>query len=489
MIDQSLRSKTMSGVKWTGINTVGISLFQILQVAVLARFLAKEDFGLVAMTMVVVTFTVVFVEMGLYAAILHCQDATRKESSSVFWLNILNAVFLYFLLVVSAPFVSRFYEEAELQRLIPLLGTNILLLALGGQQRITMQKEFRFRALAQIELSAYFTGFVVSAIAATKGWGAYSLVVGTLTTSLIANVCYFIQNQRVNPLMFYFRLADTKRFLRIGVYNLGNNILDFFSRETDILIIGKLLGSETLGLYSLAKQVVVKIYSMINPLIMTVLNPLLSSVQKETERLKDILLKAIQINASVHIPIYLFIVLLSSEILTILFGQAYSSGFIVLSFLAISYVTQAIGNPAISLQIATGRTDIGFRWTLIRVLVTPLVILIAAGGGINAVAVSLALLSITLLIPHWRMQFKAMANVSLGEYLKRFGRPYAVFAAITSGWLILSVIFSFNTGLVAGLGVKTLVGGLLYVMALWIFDRESILKVKNLLLTRKLSID
>lgn len=443
MKEKSLRSKTLSGVKWTGINTAGISLFQILQVAVLARFLVKEDFGLVAMTMVVVTFTVVFVEMGLYAAILHCQDATRKESSSVFWLNILNAILLYILLILAAPLVARFYAEPELQRLIPLLGSNLLLLALGGQQRITMQKEFRFRALAIIELSAYFTGFAVSAIAAIRGWGAYSLVVGTLTTSLIANICYFIQNQRVNPLLWHFRFADTKRFLRIGAYNLGNNVLDFFSRETDILIIGKLLGSETLGLYSLAKQVVVKIYTMINPLIMTVLNPLLSSVQKETERLKTLLLQAVKINASVYVIIYFFVILLSGQILTILFGEAYSSGYLVMSFLAVSYVSQAFGNPAISLQIATGRTDIGFRWTLLRVLITPLAILLAARGGINMVALALALLSMLLIIPHWRMQFRAMAAISLSEYLR----------------------------------------------ALWFFDRQSILKLKNFVISRKLTID
>ena len=489
MKEKSLRSKTISGVKWTGINTAGISLFQILQVAVLARFLAKEDFGLVAMTMVVVTFTVVFVEMGLYAAIFHCQDATRKESSSIFWLNILNAILLYVLLIVAAPFVARFYEEPELQRLIPLLGSNLMLLALGGQQRITMQKEFRFKALAIIELSAYFTGFVVSAIAAVRGWGAYSLVVGTLTTSLIANICYFILNQRVNPLMWHFRPADTKRFVRIGAYNLGNNVLDFFSRETDILIIGKLLGSETLGLYSLAKQVVVKIYTMINPLIMTILNPLLSSVQQETARLRSLLLQAVQINASVYISIYLFVVLLSSEVLTILFGASYSSGYIVLSFLAVSYVSQAIGNPAMSLQIATGRTDIGFRWTLMRVLVTPLVILLAAGGGINMVAMALALLSAMLIIPHWRMQIRAMAGIKLSEYLSRFARTFAVFVAITATWMLLAHLIPTETGLVAGLIIKTTVGLAIYITALWLFDRQSVLKLKNIILTRKLTID
>ena len=158
---------------------------------------------------------------------------------------------------------------------------------------------------------------------------------------------------------------------------MGSSILDFFSSETDILIIGKMLGAESLGVYSLSKQIVSKLYSIVTPIIINVLNPILSAIQKEKSKVKYYYLKVVNLLASLNFPIYFIVILLSKEILTILYGDAYISGYLVLSFLAISYGLNTIGNPMGSLQIATGRTDIGFKWTILRVVITPIVIFFA----------------------------------------------------------------------------------------------------------------
>lgn len=484
----TVKSKTLTSIKWSGINTLSVALFQIMQIAWLTRFLTKDDFGLVAMTMVVVTFVVVCVELGLYAAILHCQNATREESSSIFWLNIVNALVLYAALYLLTPLIAAFYGENELNHLIPVLGIHVLLIALGGQHKITMQKEFRFKTLCIIDTTAYFVGMVVSVTAAINGMGPYSMVFGTLSTSFIVNIAYFVQNLKVNPLRFYFKLKDIQRYVTVAFYNLGNNLLDFFSREIDIVIIGKVLGAETLGLYSLAKQVVMKIYTVFNPIILNVLNPLLASVQSDLNTLRMYLLQAVRLNALINIPIYLMIVILSEELLTLLFGPNYSLGYVVLAFLAISYVSQSIGSPSISLQIATGKTYIGLRWTFIRIAITPIVIFLASAQGINAVAISLAVISVLLLIPHWWMQYKAMAGIRLKEYCKQFVRPFSAFAIITALFYVFGVYIFGSLAVIPALLGKLTTGVVLYLALMWWIDRESMLHLKTMLVNRKITI-
>ncbi|GAO30613.1 oligosaccharide flippase family protein [Geofilum rubicundum] len=245
-----LRKIAVSGAKWSIVGTIGSSLFQLIQISILTRFLPKEAFGLVAMALFVVQFTNVFVDMGMSSAILHHQNSSSKEYSSIYWLNIFISGFLYILLVLSSPYIAQFYEEPEIRMLLPVLGLNLLFVAMGRQHRTIMQKRFQFKEIALIDLISFFSGVVLAIILAIYEYGVYSLVFSTLTASLVSNALFLIQNLRQNSILLHFCLKEVRPFLRIGGFSMGSTLLDFFSRETDVLIIGKMLGAESLGLYS-----------------------------------------------------------------------------------------------------------------------------------------------------------------------------------------------------------------------------------------------
>lgn len=427
----NLRKTAVSGIKWTTVGTIGRALFQLLQVSILTRFLPKEAFGLVAMALFVVHFSNIFVHMGMTSAILHRQNATKNEYSSIYWLNIFISLFLYAILFFCAPVVARFYEEPELRMLVPILSANLLLMASGRQHRTILQKQFQFKAIAITELISILIGLIAATLLAINDFGVYSLVYSTLLASLISNSLFLIQNLRLNPIRFHFRLKETKPFLKIGGFTMGSNLLDFFSRETDILIIGKMLGAESLGVYSLAKLIARKLLTVINPIVTSVLSPLLSSIQKEKERLKASFLKVIKYLAYINFPVYILIAVASKEILHIVYGPAYAESYPVLSFLAFAYCLAALSNPVGSLQIATGRTDIGFKWTMLRVLITPPVIFAGALINIEAVAAFYAILSFLFIIPLWFIQLRPMASIKLKEYLMQFYKPLLFFLSAT----------------------------------------------------------
>ena len=421
-----LRTTTLSGLKWTTVGTIGQSVFQVLQIVILTRLLPREAFGLMALTLMVVNFTTIFVDMGLGSAILHRQNATPKEYSSLYWFTLLVSGVVYILLLVVTPYIAGFYQEDELVRLIPLLGISLLLSAAGRQHRMVLQKDFQFSTIAKADLVAIFGGLLVAVGSALAGAGVYSLVYSMLVVNLVSTIWMAVVNTRSYPLQFRLRFAETYSFLKIGSYNMGSNLMDFFSRESDTLVIGKLMGTEVLGLYSLAKQLVIKVFNMLSQVLLSVMNPVLSSVQTETMRVKALTLKSVSLIVAVVFPVYFFIALFSKPMLYIMFGQEYISGWMILAFLSVSYALQSLYSPSGSLQIATGRTDIGFRWTLLQAALTPLMVVIAAPLGINLVALALALLSLLLLLPHWAIQYRPMAGITLREYFQALGRPVYV---------------------------------------------------------------
>lgn len=471
----------LSGIKWTTIGTLGNALFQLIQVAILTRYLPKEAFGIIAMAVFVVQFSNIFVDMGMTSAILHRQNATMNEYSSIYWLNIIVSLFLYILLYILTPLISWFYNEAELHKLVPILGINLLLIAAGRQHRTILQKQFKFKTIAFTELFSYFLGLISAILLAINNYGVYSLVYSTLLSSLISNSLFLTLNLRQNPVRFHLRLKDTLPFIKIGGFTMGSTFLDFFSREIDILIIGKMLGAENLGIYSLAKQIVLKLYAIVNPIITNVLNPLLSSIQKEKEKIRQYYLKIVSLLAIINFPIYLLIVVLSKEILFLFYGPEYITGFRILSFFAISYSVNTISNPVGSLQIATGRTDIGFKWTIIRVLVTSLFILIASFFSIDITAAAIALLSVFLIIPMWWLQLKPMGNIKLKEYLLQFYKPFLIFLLIASIYLVFVNSFDLHFNLLINSAIKGSLCTLVFFGLLWITDKQNVTELRNLI--------
>ena len=230
----SLKKSFISGVKWNSVGITSRAIFQVLQISILTRFLPKEDFGLIAMALFVIQFSNIFLDMGLTSAILHKQDISKKEFSSIYWLNIFVSLTLYFLIYISAPAVSTFYNEPELNKIIPILGLNIVLNSIGKQHQTLLQKNIQFKQIAFVEIISFFVGLISAVYLAINNFGVFSLIYSTLLKSLIANLIFFFLGKKENSVKLHFNLKETKPFLKIGGFAMGSTLLDFFSREADI---------------------------------------------------------------------------------------------------------------------------------------------------------------------------------------------------------------------------------------------------------------
>ena len=250
----NLKKQTIAGAKWTTISSIVIAVTAMLKISILTRFLDKSDFGLVAIVTFVLNFTNLFIDLGITAAILHIKTISKSEYSSLYWLNIVFSLILFGIITSFSNVVSNFYSEPQLINLIPVMGSILIISSIGRQFKIIEQKKLNFKFISLIEISTAVIALISALILAFLNFGVYTLVFSAIINVLFSNIIFFISGVKKYGLRMHFSFNETKRFLKIGLYNTGGQILNYLNKEVDVLIVGRLLGTEVLGTYSLANN-------------------------------------------------------------------------------------------------------------------------------------------------------------------------------------------------------------------------------------------
>lgn len=412
-----LKQKFFSGLKWTSVGTISLAVVSMLKISVLARFLDKEDFGLMALIMVVIGFTNLFSDMGITTAILHRQEISKKEYASLYWLNVGFSLMLYLLICGLAPVIASFYEEERLSFLIPLLGLNLIISAIGRMFKTIESKHLRFRVVTIFEMVAAGISLIIAVVMAVKGFGVLSLVYSVLAQYLIQNVLFLIFGLRRYGLLFHFHFHQTKPFLKIGIYEVGGQVVNYFNRDVDILIVGKFFGQEVLGGYSLAKQLVFRPAQILNPIVLKVASPALAKCQADPKSLKDSYLNLVSFITKLNLVVYGALGAGSSFVVDLFYGAGYEDIYLLTSVLCIYMLFRAIGNPVGSLLVATGKTYLGFYWNSFTFLIMPVLVFFGARFGVLGIAIALNSTMVLLFYPSWWFLIRKMIGASFREYL------------------------------------------------------------------------
>lgn len=412
------RSTTIKGAKWTTIASVTMAFTAILKISVLARFLDKTDFGLIAIVTFVLNFTNLFIDLGITAAILHVKNISKLEYSSLYWLNFFFSLILFFLIASTSKLLSNFYSEPQLVYLIPIMGSILIISSVGRQFKVIEQKNLNFRFISLVEIITAIISLIFAVVLAVLNFGVYALVYSAIINVLFSNIIFLNSGIRKFGLKLHFSFKETKHFLKIGLYSTGGQILNYLNKEIDVLIIGRLLGTEVLGLYSLAKQLVNKPLSIINPIFTKISVPVLAKMQEDNELLKNSYLKLIKIISSINFIVYFFIFVFANQIVKILYGDSFIIIAPVVRILSLYMFLLVLRNPLGTLTIATGKTNLEFYWSLSMFIIMPITILISSYYNVETVAFSMTFVMLILFIPMWYIIINKMITTNLREYIK-----------------------------------------------------------------------
>ncbi|QDG54562.1 MOP flippase family protein [Persicimonas caeni] len=393
----SLIDKTIRGIAWSTAGKIFAQVFGFVLSIVLARLLVPEDYGLWGMIVVIVNFITLFGELGFGAALIQRKEIDERHLSSVFWLNVVVGVVLAALLALSAPAIAEFYEQPLLVDLTRIVALNFLVAPLNMVQRAIFNREMWFKQLAVVDsVKVVIAGCVAVGMALT-GWGVWSLVGQSVTITVVSAIAlWFASDWRPSFTFDRHALGD---LLGFSANLFGFKTINYWARQVDDVLIGKVMGASALGVYTLAYSTMMVPLKEVTHVLSGVMFPALSKIQDDPARVKGIYLRAISMIALITFPMMLLLWASADVFILTVYGEKWAGAISILEIYCFVGLYQSIGTSVGWLYKSQGRTDLMFKYGLVASILIIVSILIGVYiGTVEAVAISYAIMTGGVLI-------------------------------------------------------------------------------------------
>lgn len=475
----SLRQKAARGVSWSAIDSVVTSVLQMGQLAILTRLLPPDDFGLRALVSVVVGFAMIYADMGIGNAIVHKQNITDSQLSTLYWVNIAFGVISFAIVMAISPLIVWFYHEPKLYSLLPWAGSIFMLDGMVGVQSMLFQKELRFKLISIIDMASQAAGVVASIVLALRGAGVMALILGQVVTYAARTaVILVVAAPRWRP-RFYMNMKEIKGFISFGLFQTGEHTVNYFARNIDKILLGKLLGTDMLGYYSVASNIVLLPISRINPILNRVTFPVFSKVQNDTAKLRTGYMFVIKFLGFVNIPLLLGLIAVANQFALVFLGPHWEKAIFIIQILAIVAILRSISNPSGGLLVAKGQVARSFAFTSVRLLIqVPVIYLLGAHFGIVGLLSAVLLLQAIEVVANFQILLKRNLGITFIEYF----RPIIVwvFYGGVMGSVVWLVKHLIPVASLPHLVVLILTGVFSYSLLVLLFQRGFLRELKNL---------
>lgn len=440
------KNSIIRGLGWTTISTITNGLVQILRLSILSRFLSKEDFGIVAILTLILGLTQVFSDMGFSAAIMSQKKIDNRNFLSLYWLQF--GVFTIMMLLISlcSPFIANYYDSPVLLKLVPIMMSELFFVSLGKLYDTVLQKKMEFRTIAIRNMVTASFSLIIAIILAIQGYGVYSLVISTVSQTAMVNVWNLKAGQNHYKLSLQkINFKEAKELMKVGYYQMGTQIVDYFASKLDIIVISSTLGVGALGVYNLSKELILKFVIVINSISNRVILPVFTNYQDDIEELKRIFVLCLKKMALLNAPIVGFVILFCNYIVKIFYGNAFLETIPIVQILAIWALFVVIGQPNGLLAIATKKTNISFWYTIVRLVIMYIMLTLFGRFSLFASAITVTLIYVIMFFVNWFMLVRKCISLSLIEYLLVFKKACGVITLIVSSlFIIRTALMYFN---------------------------------------------
>ena len=471
----SLRDRTVSGLSWNGAGQAVRQAFQLIVSIVLARLLTPEDFGLMGMIVVFTGFANLFCDLGLGAALIQKPDLKQAHLSSAFWLNVSAGIVLTAVVAGLSPLIAFFYGKPILRGLTIAISLNFAVGSFKVVHNAVLQKNMSFRRLAQIEIVAVCFAGGVAVCGALMGLGVWSLVVQSLAVTVASvGMTWWVSPWRPG---MSFNLRAIRELLGFSSNLLGSNIVNYWLRNLDNVLIGKFIGSAPLGIYCRAYSLMLLPVSQTSRVVSRVMFPALSSIRHDVVRVKRVYLRSVRSIALVTFPMMMGLIVVAEPFVLFIYGEKWRDVVPVLKIFCLTGMGQSVGMTLGWIFTSQGRTDLMFKWVILAGLVTGSAFVIGLRWGIMGVAVAYMLSGyIILWYPSWTIPGR-LINLGFGEMLKNLSGLFCCAFVMGGSVWALGLVLPLGWPPWAYLSVQCPFGLLVYIGLLQFFGIKAYMEL------------
>ena len=477
----SLRKQATSGMVWTFAEQFGNQIIGFVVSLILARILLPAEFGLIGMIAILVGLGRVLVDSGLTQSLIRDENSNQEDYSTVFYFNLIISIIIYLLAYAIAPYISDFYDQPILIKIIRLYCLTFIFSAFKSVQMTRLTKKMDFKLQTLITMPSNVIGGVTGIVMAYSGFGVFSLVWSQIIISIVSTIQVWIYSKWKPSWQFnYLKFKDHFNF---GYKLALSGIMDVLFKNSYLIIIGKFFPPQQVGFYTRAETMNQLPVNNISNALKKVTYPLFAKIQNDDLRLKRVYKQLMQMLVYILAPVLIFLAILGEPIFRLLFTEKWLPAVPYFQILCITGIIRPILNYNLNVLMVKGRSDLCLKLKSYEKLLILLGIAIGFQFGIFGllyaqVAVSL----ITFFMnAHYTDKF---IDYSAWEQIKSLVPTITL--ALASGAIVYFIdYFIYSSIDIVRIVVSGGIGGLVYIGISIIFKMDSYFHFKKLIIKKK----
>ncbi len=463
----SIERQAAAGLKWAALSKTFAQILNWAITLIVVRLLLPEEFGLMAMSLAIMAVLGIAADLGLGASLVRVAQVDRSTWARMHGLVIVLNLGAGLLLVASAPVAAWLLREPRLTLVIQVLAAQFAFAAVSSVPQAVATRNMQFKRLAWIEMGAGLATNLCTLTLAWLGAGIWALVVGYIAGGGLKALLLSAGSHWVWP---SFRFSGLREHLRFGGALTASRMVWQFTSQLDVLIGGRVLGKEAMGIYSVA----IVIASLPMQKIMTIVNqiafPTVARMQSDPERLQRHLMDAIRLISFLGVPAAWGIAAVAPEFVTLVLTDRWAGATLPIQILCVVIPFRMLGSLLVTAAVAGGSGVSEVRSALAAIIILPPAFLIGVQWG----AVGLAWAWVIGIVLIYGFLMPRVAGL-LGMSLRNIGRSMlpSVLAALTMlGVVVLTRRFVLEMNLAAQLVLLIAAGSVTYLLLISALDRS-----------------
>lgn len=355
----SVKQETIRGVKWGAIQKFTMQPVQFVYGIILARLITPAEMGIVGLTAIFFAVAAQLKDAGFGSALIHKQDRTEEDCSTVFWFNVGMSALLALALFLAAPWFADFYHEPALKNVTRVSALMLLLNSTAGVHWSLYSARRDFKTPALVGMTTTLVAMPFTIWAAYEGWSYWSLILQGVISGLLSLIVIWI----VSPWKprFMFSVDSFRRFFAYGSKLMASGMIWTVYSESRTFLIGKFYSSAQLAFYTRAHHLCYMPVHFVTSLLGGVTFPILSAIQDDEVRLQGVYSKYIRLVGLLTIWPMLLFVSNADNVIYCLYGSNWMSAAYYAKIICLGALLDPLAYVAVQMFLVKGRTDLSLR--------------------------------------------------------------------------------------------------------------------------------
>jgi teichuronic acid exporter len=455
---------------------VVIQVFATLSTLLVARWLHPEDYGVLALAGTVTIVVGMLGELGVGAAVIQFRDLESSELNAAFWASVLFSTLLYAAIYVTAPFLSVYFSNPDLSLVLRVSGIAALLSVVRVVPEALLRKRLHLDKISLGEVLAAGVNIPLVLGLAWAGAGVWALVAGMMSAAIVQCILSFVYAGWSPGLH-----VGSKRFRRLLGYSwasLGSKLSWSVYNQSDRIVLGRVVGSSTLGFYAMATDLALVPVEKVASVVNQILAPVLAESQGDHEAMSRSLLRGVRLVAWAVFPLCFGLMAFADPAIPLVLTAKWSPIIPLLQVLCLYAAIRSLTLLFPPVLMATYRADLLFVYNIVLLVVLPAGFVVGAWlYGVLGVAWAWAILYplVTLWMVKRVLDILEMRWISLARELG----PPAASTVLMLGAALLADRAIPGPG-IAGLSVAIAVGAVVHVLMFVFLGGDVLADVRRL---------